>query len=82
MSAALAKASHAAISRPDTAISDITVERRYGLTFRRFGKIFDRGNDIPYRLFEIRLEVAVAYDSLVGVEVDQNHGPVSKQPDF
>src|ERR1700693_460507 len=59
-----------------------TVEWRHGLAFRRFGEIFNRGNDVTHRLLEIRLQVAMTYNSLVGVEVNQNDGPLSKQADF
>src|SRR5262249_7890047 len=59
--------------------SAIGVERCDRLTLRRIREILDRRDDVAHRLLQLRLEVAVADDALVGIEVYQDDRPVAKE---
>src|SRR5262245_47292757 len=52
------------------------------LARRRIREILDRRDDVAHRLLQIRLEVAVADDTLVGIEVYQDDRPVAKKTDL
>src|SRR5215470_490170 len=59
--------------------STIGVKRCDRLARRRIREILDRRDDVAHRLLQIRLEVAVADDTLVGIEVYQDDRPVAKE---
>src|SRR4029453_12484132 len=59
--------------------SPIRVERRQGLALRGFGEILDRRNDVTHRLLDVGLQIAMPHNSCVGIEINQNQGPVLKQ---
>src|SRR5262245_45287009 len=65
------------MKRPDP--SAIGVQRWYRLVLRRIREILDGGDDVAHRLLQIRLEVAMADDTLVGIEVYQDDRPVAKE---
>ena len=97
MLAALASASHAAMSRPDTAIIAMpSLPTRFS-DFRPFWKSSSGRIGCPVRAaarswmvdddrarggLQIRLQIAAADDAFLGLDIDQDDRPLIEQADF